>query len=1043
MNDRAMRGGGQAVPLINANAGNGSGIVTGTGADWFGPGNPMTPVAPPETAGRILDYMPATNLQYVPKAFEGISFGMLRALSRSYDVLRLVIETRKDQLVGLEWSIMPKDRKAKLEGAMKTTVDNATAFFQKPDKKHKWETWLRLILEDLLVLDAPAIYRRKTRGGGLYALRPIDGGKIKRVIDDWGDTPDSPAAAYQHILRGLPAVNYTVDDLIYEPRNPANDRIYGYGPVEMIVAIVNIALQRESWQISFFTDGNIPQALIGVPDAWSGDQIRKFQEWFDGALQGNTQRRQGAIFVPGASGKNVTMTKETELFGAAEEWMARVVCYAFSVSPQWATKMMNRSTASTAKQMAEEEGLVPYKIWIKGLIDSELAAWFSPDIEFIWNDEEDLDPAVQDKITDAKIKRGQMTLNAARIADGEDPYGSDVPEADRPMIYTATGVVPLAVQDQIDAAKDKAEQIPPPPQPVGGAPGAQGDGNQEGGTPKPGANPAPKPAAKHAHDVPRIDRPFVSKADKTSVNRALAKRAQASIQRTITAAFAECADDVAAQVEKALKVTKADDPQPDVNALVNNLDLSALVAVASDVGDDLASLSADTATTALAMVGVTERSDLVDQVNVRAVAFAKERAAELVGKRWMPDGSLIDNPNAKWAITDSTRDMLRTIISDGLEENIGTPAIAEAIQDGTVFSKARAKLVAHTEVANANEQSKLIGWRVAGENGVVVKKAWLTATDPCDVCIDNEAAGFIDLDDDFPSGDDAAPAHPRCLIGESLVSATNILATSAREYRGAVTIVKTASGKQLTGTPNHPVLTRRGWVAASELKVTDQVVSYVSSERAPLGDVDHQNVEASIQDIAESFGGSGRMSPRKVKLSTPDFHGDGAGSDVAIIRTDWELTHGIKAEFDEDFKDRGFGPDRYGLGTDDACPLDLLLFGLNPTARSHMRGHGLPVPLNWSSLLPEEEASRAMAAPVNSALPQYPRDWCAADVEAFCKSLFGFAGKIAFDNVVSVESGDFSGHVYNLQTFAGMYAANGIVTSNCECVTISEVQSDE
>jgi hypothetical protein len=48
------------------------------------------------------------------------------------------------------------------------------------------------------------------------------------VIDDWGRTPLPYAAddgtticppAYQQVLKGLPAVNYSARDIIYRPRN--------------------------------------------------------------------------------------------------------------------------------------------------------------------------------------------------------------------------------------------------------------------------------------------------------------------------------------------------------------------------------------------------------------------------------------------------------------------------------------------------------------------------------------------------------------------------------------------------------------------------------------------------------------------------------------------------------------------------------------------------------------------------------------------------------------------------------------------------------
>ena len=32
---------------------------------------------------------------------------------------------------------------------------------------------------------------------------------------------------------------------------------------------VNIALRRQLWQLDYFTEGSIPDALIGVPQSWA------------------------------------------------------------------------------------------------------------------------------------------------------------------------------------------------------------------------------------------------------------------------------------------------------------------------------------------------------------------------------------------------------------------------------------------------------------------------------------------------------------------------------------------------------------------------------------------------------------------------------------------------------------------------------------------------------------------------------------------------------------------------------------------------------
>ena len=83
-------------------------------------------------------------------------------------------------------------------------------------------------------------------------------------------------------------------------------------------------------------------------------------------------------------------------------------------------------------------------------------------------------------------------------------------------------------------------------------------------------------------------------------------------------------------------------------------------------------------------------------------------------------------------------------------------AITETFDD---FSETRAGLIAQTEAADAYNA----GRRETALSLDYDEHSWETESgDPCPVCEDNEAAGWIDIDDDFPSGDDAPTAHPNC-----------------------------------------------------------------------------------------------------------------------------------------------------------------------------------------------------------------------------------------------------------------------------------------
>ena len=84
----------------------------------------------------------------------------------------------------------------------------------------------------MLVIDAATIYPRYARGGALYSLDIIDGATIKPLIGEDGRAPDAPDPAYQQILKGVPAADFSAEELLYLPRNLRSHRLYGMSPVE-------------------------------------------------------------------------------------------------------------------------------------------------------------------------------------------------------------------------------------------------------------------------------------------------------------------------------------------------------------------------------------------------------------------------------------------------------------------------------------------------------------------------------------------------------------------------------------------------------------------------------------------------------------------------------------------------------------------------------------------------------------------------------------------------------------------------------------------
>jgi len=421
---------------------------------WFGPDLPMPVSAPPGTRPRTTDYPVAYNINIQPRNLEAISFQQMRSLADSFDLVRLCIETRKDQVSRMPWSFRTKSGwsgtparrisvPAASNAADQAAIEELTRFFRFPDGEHTWQQWVRLVLEDLLVLDAPALAPLASPDGELwspgkplYALEVIDGATIARKIDVMGRTPAPPAVAYQQIIKGLPAVDFTSQQLIYRPRNVRSHKFFGFSPVEQIILTINIGLRRQMHLLNYYTEGNVPEAIAQAPREWSADQISEFQEWFDSALAGNSARRRRITFVPQCG--DIQFTRDPMLKDELDEWITRIVCYAFGLSPQQFVSVMNRATAETSVEQAAAEGLMPILCYLSDTINFIVERYFGyRDIEFVWDQDRTINSLDQAKIDEIYVRSGVLSIDEVREQLGKRPIGVNN------AVITATGMSPL------------------------------------------------------------------------------------------------------------------------------------------------------------------------------------------------------------------------------------------------------------------------------------------------------------------------------------------------------------------------------------------------------------------------------------------------------------------------------------------------------------------------------------------------------------------------------------------------------------------------
>lgn len=420
---------------------------------WMGPGQPLQPTQQ-NLDTRRFDYPVSVNTVPIPASQRrdtgDVSYFELRAMADSYDLLRGVIEMRKNQISGMKWQLIDPTRDQDTE--VTEREQEGIEFLKHPSADDTWESWIRKIVEDLLVVDSVACFPI-VDSNMASDWRLIDGGTIKKLFNAVGDLPVPPSPAYQQIIKGVPMRDMTTDELVLRHMNPRNNKMYGFPPVEQVVMSVNIALRRQLFQLEYYTQGTIPDALATAPETWSPEDIRAFQTWFDSVMTGSSDRRK-LKFLP-VDATKVKVLEKKDLTDKTDEWLARVICFVFGVEPTALVSMMNRATAEKAHDVALEAGVGPILKFLEGLINDLLIRSGMEDLQFSWDRTPDMDPAEQSKVYAQYIQLGVYSVDEVRVKLGLPELG--IP----PMVYTAQGPVPLtAFVDAKPASSSQGESTP-------------------------------------------------------------------------------------------------------------------------------------------------------------------------------------------------------------------------------------------------------------------------------------------------------------------------------------------------------------------------------------------------------------------------------------------------------------------------------------------------------------------------------------------------------------------------------------------------------
>lgn len=372
---------------------------------------------------------------------------------------------------------------------------------------------------------------------------------------------------------------------------------------------------------------------------------------------------------------------------------------------------------------------------------------------------------------------------------------------------------------------------------------------------------------------------------------------------------------------------------------------------------------------------------------------------------------------------------------------------------------------ARTAATSAQNAGRLDAYKRAEDMGIKMQQTWVATLDGRTRHEHRQLDGqTVGLDEPFKidgyeirfPGDPSAPGYLiwNCFPGKTNVATdANIVRSYKSYYEGDLVKIKTSGGTEFSCTPNHPILTPRGWISAARLHNGDDVlVTFGANSVNPRRNPNIKHILARMDTFHDFW--KFLFGFERVGILSVNFHGDIPASDVEIVSKKRFL--------------------RFNCDTSRKKSVNKFLFKLSNTlvsSKSHfvsclrrinipslcfVSGGGNAFSFFWRGIRHADVHGFRSVSDMNPGVSEYPIDNLPGETEIRSELLDGLTGNVFLDQIVSVEISPFSGHVYNLQTEngyyfvgnsitqnAGLYNGAQVIVKNCRCTTIAQIKGHE
>jgi hypothetical protein len=349
-----------------------------------------------------------------------LGFAGLRTIVEQTPVLNAIILTRIRQINrfcqisedgGPGFELRHVDRKHKINKSEQETCQTLSRFVancgwewnprkRKMLKRDNFTQFMAKSVRDSLTYDACPIETemKRNRALGIDGFYAVDGSTI-RLCSDHGYEGDDQIFAVQTV-EGRLSTTYTLDQMIYEVRNPRSDvRLagYGLGETELLIRCVTGFLNAMTYNMNGFDQNAIPKGLLHISGDYSTEDLGAFKRYWNMMVKGINN----AWTLPVLVSKDQESKASFEKFNADydemmfSKWMTflvSIMCAIYGMGPDeinfesFSADKSSLSGSDTESKLenSKDKGLRPLMSFYESTISDWIIGEFGDQYCFRW-----------------------------------------------------------------------------------------------------------------------------------------------------------------------------------------------------------------------------------------------------------------------------------------------------------------------------------------------------------------------------------------------------------------------------------------------------------------------------------------------------------------------------------------------------------------------------------------------------------------------------------------------------------------------------------